>query len=43
MFLHIGDNLVVREKEVIGIFDFETSHYPSTQKIISEIKKKKEQ
>ena len=25
MFLHIGDNLVVREKEVIGIFDFETS------------------
>jgi len=25
MFLHIGDDLVVREKEVIGIFDFETS------------------
>lgn len=25
MFLHIGEDLVVREKEVIGIFDFETS------------------
>ena len=25
MYLHIGDDLVVREKDIIGIFDFETS------------------
>ena len=25
MFLHIGEDIVVREKDIIGIFDFETS------------------
>ena len=25
MFLHIGDDLVLREQDIIGIFDFETS------------------
>lgn len=27
MFLHLGENVVVPSKDVIGIFDFETANY----------------
>lgn len=29
MFLHLGENLVVPVKDIIGIFDIETSSYSS--------------
>lgn len=41
MYLHIGDDLVVREKDIIGIFDFETSTLSKhTKKYLQEKEKK---
>lgn len=41
MFLHIGEDIVVREKDIIGIFDFETSTLSKhTQKYLQDKEKK---
>lgn len=41
MFLHIGDDLVVREKDIIGIFDFETATLSKHTKKYLQDKEKK--
>ncbi len=41
MFLHIGEDLVVREKDIIGIFDFETSTLSRNTKKYLQDKEKK--
>ena len=41
MFLHLGENVVVPIKDVIGIFDLQTSMYSSDPKsfVIAEVNK----
>ncbi|HPJ75323.1 MAG: DUF370 domain-containing protein [Clostridia bacterium] len=41
MFLHIGDDLVLREQDIIGIFDFETSTLSKHTKKYLQDKEKK--
>lgn len=41
MYLHIGDDLIVREKDIIGIFDFETSTLSKHTKKYLQDKEKK--